>query len=305
MSDLVSTERIFANEAVDVMDGSVQVNWIKLVWVAGHGLGALAAVVIYPSFAAFVTFLLLTSVTICAGHSVGMHRLLIHRSFNTPKWVEYVLVWLGTLVGMAGPFGMIRAHDMRDWFQRQTICPDHPAHRAQAVKDAFWQICCDYKMRHPPQFQIEHTVAHDPVYHWIERTWMAQQLILVLPLYAVGGIGLVLWGVCLRVFVSLVGHWAIGHYAHRSGHQGWQIDGLPVQGYNLPRWAWISFGESWHSNHHAFPHSARLGVEAGQVDPGYWFVLALARLGLARNIQSPTSQPPRKGLVSAGGILKE
>ncbi len=52
-----------------------------------------------------------------------MHRLLIHRSFTTPRWLEYLLVYLGVLVGMAGPFGMIRAHDMRDWHQRQVLCP--------------------------------------------------------------------------------------------------------------------------------------------------------------------------------------
>jgi len=38
---------------------------------------------------------------------------------------------------MAGPFGMIRTHDMRDWHQRQRLCHAHPAHRAPMLKDAF------------------------------------------------------------------------------------------------------------------------------------------------------------------------
>ena len=43
----------------------------------------------------FAAFLFLTVVTICAGHSVGMHRLLIHRSFKAARPLEYLLVWLG------------------------------------------------------------------------------------------------------------------------------------------------------------------------------------------------------------------
>ena len=36
------------------------------------------------------------AVTLCAGHSVGFHRRLIHRSFDCPKWLERTLVVVGT-----------------------------------------------------------------------------------------------------------------------------------------------------------------------------------------------------------------
>ena len=71
----------------------------------------IAGIILYPQWDAALVFVILCAVTICGGQSVGMHRLLIHRSFEAPRWLEYLLVWLGTLVGMAGPFGMIRAHD--------------------------------------------------------------------------------------------------------------------------------------------------------------------------------------------------
>ena len=111
-----------------------------------------------------------------------------------------------------------------------------------------------------------------------------------------GGIGLVFWGVSLRIAVSLFGHWMVRHFAHRKGHQGWVIDGLPVQGYNLPGIGFLTFGENWHGNHHAFPHSARLGVDPGQSDPGWWFIQVLAAVGLARNVSGPESKPARDGL---------
>ena len=242
----------------------------------------------------------LTAITICAGHSVGMHRLLIDRSFCAPLWLEHGLVYLGVLVGMAGPFGMIRAHDMRDWHQRQAICPPHPSHGAGFWRDAWWQMHCRFDLVRPPMFVIEAQVAADRFYRGVERTWMVQQLPLAVGLWLIGGWGWVLWGVSVRIVVSLTGHWAVGHYSHKAGHQGWAVAGVPVQGYNLPRLGLITFGESWHGNHHAFPHSAQLGVERGQFDPGYLFILILQWMGLVHSIQTPDSAPPREGLVRVG-----
>jgi len=293
---LIATERV--HPTLDTtQSGVIRIDWPKTLWLAIHFCFGLVGIPLWPSLSGLSIFLILTAFTICAGHSVGMHRLLIHHAFQTPKWLEYLLVWLGTLVGMAGPFGMIRAHDMRDWHQRQTTCPPHPAHGAGFWRDAFWQLCCRYDLDHPPKFRIEPERAADPVYRIIERTWMAQQLPLALLLYALGGWGFIAWGISLRISVSLIGHWAVGHFAHKTGQQGWRIEGLPVQGYNLPGLGLLTFGENLHGNHHAFPHSARLGVEQGQFDPGYLFIQILAKLNLATNIKAPDSAPKRAGLT--------
>lgn len=296
MHGLIDTDRVVANMDTSATQGRVVWAPQKSLWLFAHVIGGLAALVLFPSVGGFLVFLTLSAATLMAGHSVGMHRLLIHRSFSAPKWLERLLVWLGTLVGMAGPFGMIRAHDMRDWHQRQTECPAHPSHGAGWLKDAWWQLHCEYRLTHPPRFEIETEVANDAWYQWMERHWMAQQIPLAVILFALGGIGWVLWGISLRIAVSLIGHWAVGHAAHKGGHQGWRVEGLPVQGYNLRGLGFLTFGESFHGNHHAFPHSAKLGVEPGQVDPGYWFIRVLVALGLARDVKGPRSEAPREGL---------
>ena len=293
---LHATERVIPCAKTNATLGTIRWDAWKSVWLTAMALGGVAAVTLTPSWGGSVVFLVLTAITICAGHSVGMHRLLIHRAFQTPKWLEYILVWIGTLVGMAGPFGMIRAHDMRDWHQRQTTCPPHPSHQAGFWRDAQWQLHCRFDLDTPPRFEIEPEIANDRVYQWMERHWMAQQLALAIPLFLLGGLGFVLWGICLRVAVSLTGHWLVGHFAHKSGHQTWRINGLPVQGYNLPGLGLLTFGENWHGNHHAFPHSARLGVERGQMDPGFWLITALKYVGLAHSIQGPADHPARDGL---------
>lgn len=297
---LISTERIHVTSSTSATAGRIAWSPAKSLWFAAHVLLGLAGIVLFPSWQAAGVFLLLSAITLCAGHSVGMHRLLIHRSFAAPLWLERILVWLGTLVGMAGPFGMIRAHDMRDWHQRQTVCPPHPSHGARFWRDCWWQLHCEFRLRHPPEFRIETEVASDPFYRFLERTWMLQQLPLAVLLWFWGGMGFVLWGVSLRIAVSLFGHWMVGHFAHKQGHQGWEVEGLPVQGYNLPWLGILTFGENWHGNHHAFPHSALLGVERRQADPGFLFIRVLGALGLARQIMRPESQPPREGLRRVG-----
>jgi fatty-acid desaturase len=297
---LVSTDRVFPLPDTSASSGHIVWDATKSLWWFAHLFGGIIGIFYFTATDTALVFLILCAITICAGHSVGMHRLLIHRSFSAPLWLERLLVWLGTLVGMAGPFGMIRAHDMRDWHQRQTECPPHPSHAAGFWRDAWWQMHCRFDLVHPPRFQIEHAIAADPFFRFVERYWMMQQIPLALALWAIGGWGWVLWGVSLRIVVSLTGHWAIGHYAHRMGHQGWRVDGLPVQGYNLPGFGLLTFGENWHGNHHAFPHSARLGVEAGQFDPGFWLIKAMAWLGLAHSVKLPESEPPRLGLVRLG-----
>jgi fatty-acid desaturase len=292
----LSTDRMISSAATSATEGRVV--WVpsKSIWtMAMTAIGVIGAPLTF-SWDAWLLYVVTTIVTICAGHSVGMHRLLIHRSFNAPKWVERTLVYFGTLVGMAGPFGMIAAHDIRDWAQRQTECHDLHAHRRGFFHDAWWQMHCAVDLKHPPRFELEPEVRNDPFYRFVERTWMWQQLPWAVLFFAIGGLPWVIWGICLRVAVSLTGHWLIGHFAHRRGNQGWVVDGVVVQGYNIPYVSLLTFGESHHGNHHAFPGSALMGIESGQLDPGWWLIKGLENLGLAWNVKEPEHVGERDGL---------
>ncbi len=247
-----------------------------------------------------VLFLASSAVTLCAGHSVGLHRLLIHRSLSAPLWLTRLLAYLGTLVGMAGPLGMVRLHDTRDWAQRQTACHPFHAHRTAMLRDAWWQMHCRLVLAHPPRFAPEPALAEDRVLRWIERTWMAQQLPWAALFFLAGGLPWLVWGVPLRVAACVTGHWLVGHLTHRRGPQGWVVDNVAVQGHDLPAVALLTFGEAWHGNHHAWPGSARLGLKPGQHDPGWWLLLLLRRIGLVWGLQTPATLVPRDGLRAVG-----
>jgi stearoyl-CoA desaturase (delta-9 desaturase) len=125
---------------------------------------------------------------------------------------------------------------------------------------------------------------------------MLQQIPLGIVLFLAGGWPWVVWGVCVRVAACTTMHWFISYYAHTSGPQDWIVDGAVIQAHNVPFMAIPTMGEAWHSNHHAFPASARHGLYPGQIDIGYRFVQLLEWLGLAWNVNVPDKLPPRAGI---------
>jgi stearoyl-CoA desaturase (delta-9 desaturase) len=290
------SDRIIADADTDACEGRVRWRPVKSIWIGAMTATALIAGPLLFSWSGFAVFVIGCAVTLCSGHSVGMHRRLIHNSFECPLWLEYLMVYSGVLVGMAGPFGLMRQHDLRDWAQRRPRCHDYLRHGRSIWVDGFWQLHCDLELAHPPRFQPEPRVANDPVYLWMERTWMWQQLPVALILFAFGGWSWVVWGVAARVSVCVTGHWLVGYFAHNEGPMRWRVDGAGVQGRDVPLAALFSMGESWHNNHHAYPGSARIGLNDDQPDPGWWLILVLERLGLAWNIKTPVTLPARAAL---------
>ena len=276
--------------------GNVVWHPARSLWYSGMMLVAMVGAPLTFTWPAFTVFLVLSAVTLCLGHSLGMHRRLIHQSYACSRWLEYLFVYLGTLVGMAGPIGMVRTHDTRDWAQRQTACHDFFSHRKSFWRDAWWQLHCEMKLAHPPNFSLPSHMVGDRFYAVLEKTWMWQQVVLALLLAWMGGINWVIWGVCVRVAVSLTGHWLIGHYAHRQGHRTYHVGEACVQGYNVRCCGLITFGECWHNNHHAYPGSAKLGLNPNQCDPGWWVLCALRALDLVWNVKLPQDLPYRKQL---------
>jgi sn-1 stearoyl-lipid 9-desaturase len=282
---------------VDPAAGRVKWDAARSLWNGSLLVGSLVLGPLYFTWSAFMAFVILLEITMCCGHSVGFHRRLIHRTFQCPKWVERILVYLGALVGMHGPFWVIRSHDIRDWAQRQRECHAFLCHGHGLLKDGWWNLHCTLMLDHPPGFDPGKDIADDWFYIFLQRTWMWQQLPIALVFYLVGGWPWVIWGVVVRVTVGVHMHWFVGYLCHAHGTQDWLVDDGAVQARNVG-WAAIpSMGESWHNNHHAFPASARHGIYPGQLDLGFCFVKWLERIGLASNVQSAEMLPPRAGIT--------
>ena len=284
-------QRMHAHRSTNAIDGTVTWSPVKSLWLTSMMVVAVVGGILTFSWDAAVVSFVLTTTTLCFGHSVGLHRLLIHRSFECPLWIEHCMVYAGVLVGMGGPQKMTFMHEIRDWSQQQPDCHPFYKHQRNVLIDGIWNLHCECRLSNGPKFVPEQSLTHSEYYRLLDRYWMAAQLPVAGLLFLCGGYAYVIWGICVRVSLSLIGHWAVGFLAHNAGQTSWRVKGNGVQGFNVNGLGLLTMGEAWHNNHHAFPDSCRLGLHAGQNDPGWWLLVVLQRLGLATNLNLPHHLP--------------
>ena len=118
--DGLDEPRFNSEDVACAVQGRVRWSWKKSLWSSGMWAGAVTGICFFASIGAVLLFFMTTAGVLCFGHSLGMHRRLIHNSFECPLALEYLLVYLGVLVGLGGPMSMIYTHDIRDWAQRKS-----------------------------------------------------------------------------------------------------------------------------------------------------------------------------------------
>ncbi|WP_224240155.1 acyl-CoA desaturase [Hyalangium gracile] len=275
--------------------GETRLSWIKVLrWTLLH-VGALVGGTLFFSWSAVAVAAGLLAVTMCLGVSVGFHRGLIHRAFQTSRAVEAVLAVLGSLAGLGGILGMTRMHHRRDYHQNQPDCPAYFGYAGGFLEAMGYALFFDYEARdasvYPP---VEPSVAERPLFLFLERAGLWLQVPLALALYAAGGAAFVAWGIFVRLALTQDGFWAVHYVSHVSGEQPYELAGAAEQGRNTGWLALLSMGESWHNTHHAYPSSAQMGVGWSQPDPGFWAVRGMEWLGLVwdvKTVSNPTLRP--------------
>ena len=274
--------------------GRVAFDPIRALWLWGMLL--VAAVAGIPALTPARTWLslALTGATLCLGHSVGLHRGIIHRSYECGRVVRGALAWLFVLSGLGGPLTWARLHAVRDFWQNRADCPRLFAYDHSLARDFAWNL----HLRFVPadaraEARLPRDVLGDPWLRFLERTWPLHVLALALVLYAVDGPGAVAVCVCARTAAGILGHWFVGYAAHTWGERRFALAHAKEAGTNVWLLGLVSFGEGFHNNHHAFPHSARMGLRRSELDLGWTCLCALERLGLVRELRGVRGRAPR------------
>jgi stearoyl-CoA desaturase (delta-9 desaturase) len=256
-------------------------DWVNVVYFAVIHIGALAAFWTF-SWTGLALVLLLNWVAGSLGIGVTYHRLLTHRGYKVPKALEY----FGTLCGMLASEGgattwvaMHRYHHLQS---------DRPAKDLHTPKDGFfwshigWIVCHLPIDRHEIEARYAPELVADPVHRVLNRLHVFPNIIVGLALFAWGGWPLVVWGVFLRMCVTLHATWFVNSAAHTFGYRTFET---PEGSTNCWWVGLIAWGEGWHNNHHAFQRSARHGLEWWELDANWVVIRALAAVGLAKDIQ--------------------
>lgn len=242
------------------------------------------------------------------GITVGFHRLLTHRSFQTSKPIEYTFAILGSMAVQGPVISWVADHRKHHAHTDEEGDPHSPhvGHDGglRGALAGLWhahsgwlmstQGRADWKRYAPDLYE-------DRGMRVIGRQFVPLVLLsLALPAlagYAVSGTlagaatGL-LWGGLVRIFFVHHVTWSVNSVCHFVGSRRFDTDDRSTNVFWL---ALPSLGESWHHNHHAFPRSAKHGLHSWEIDLSALIIGALERLGLAWNVVriSPERQAQR------------
>jgi len=229
------------------------INWVTAIFMAAFHVGAVAALFFF-TWPAFFVACFLWWVSGSLGIGMSYHRLLTHRGYKTPKWVEYFLTLCATLALEGGPIFWVATHRIHHQFSDQEGDPHSP------IDGTWWAhmgwILSGKSMHHDTTTLARYVpdLAKDPVHVWLTKYHYVPMIVLGVILFAIGGWPFLLWGVFLRTVVGLHATWAVNSITHMWGSRRFATKDLSTNNFLV---AILAYGEGWHNNHHAHPVSAR------------------------------------------------
>ncbi len=272
----------------------------------GLNTGTLAIIILFHLGAAAALFffswerLLVMSILYVLAINVGIgmcyHRLLTHRGYQVPKWIEYAMTVCATLALEGGPIFWVSTHRVHHQLSDQQGDPHTPREGAWWAHTG-WIFFGEALHSQPAALsRYSPDLARDRFHVWLSKWHWVPMVISGLLLvglgWAFGGpvnaLGMLLWGVFLRVTLGLHATWLVNSATHLWGSRRFQ-----TRDDSRNSW-WVALltgGEGWHNNHHAHPVSARHGLTWYEVDPNFWGIWILAKLGLAKKIQVAKFDP--------------
>lgn len=231
------------------------------------------------SWAAVGVMVFLHWVTGGLGITLGYHRLVTHRSFQTPKWLEYILVFCGTLAMQGGPIDWVGMHRLHHLHSDNEGDP-HDSNQGFLWSHLGWMLYHLPERDEVPRFTKD--IAEDPVYQFFQKYLLAIQILLGVALYLLGGWPFVLWGIFVRLVAVYHCTWLVNSATHKFGYRTYESGDRSTNCWWV---ALLVYGEGWHNNHHAFQYSARHGLQWWEIDMTWMTIQLLQALGLASNVK--------------------
>ena len=241
------------------------------------------------------------------GVTVGYHRLLTHRAFQTKPWLRYTFAVLGSMAVQGSPLDWVADHRKHHAFSDKEGDPHSPHGHGPGLRGALRGLFWAHMgwLFETQGMATKRKYAPD----LLEDRGMVLISKLFLPIVALGlvipfGLGFLLtgtltgaltgllWGGPVRIFFTHHITWSVNSVCHFFGRRRFETEDESTNVFWL---AIPSFGESWHHNHHAFPRSAAHGLRWWEVDLSAALIRLLEKLGLAWNVVriSPERQAER------------
>jgi stearoyl-CoA desaturase (delta-9 desaturase) len=250
------------------------------------------------------------------GVTIGLHRLFTHRSFQTSTWMKALLAIAGSMAIQGPVITWVSNHRRHHAFADKEGDPHSPhldeGPGVAGVLKGLWHAHLGWL------FGTDETVPErwapdllkDPVVRkvsrqfplWVVASFAAPAVIaFVFTGETSAAVSAFIWGSLVRIFFLHHVTWSINSICHFYGKRPFETTDHSTNNWVL---SLISFGESWHNNHHAFPNSARHGLGRGQIDISASLIMLMHKLGWARAVKvAPGKQIAKKAGVGAEPLL--
>ncbi|MFY7842495.1 MAG: acyl-CoA desaturase [Rhabdochlamydiaceae bacterium] len=270
----------------------------NFVWTPGHTIMSyqILLVILFPFYVIYGPplswkMILYAVFLYCASMmsiTAGYHRLYSHKSYKTNKWIEFPLIFFGSMAGQGSALRW--AFDHRNHHAFSDTEKD-----LYSIKKGFWHahflwLC----LPSPP---IEPKFVQD---------LMKNRLVMSQHKY------INLWMIGTNLLMTILGAWlfndyvgalfiafglrlALGHHctffinslAHTKGSRPFGKTESAVDNYFI---SFVTFGEGFHNFHHTFPNDYRNGIRWFDFDPTKWLVWLLKKVGLAKDLKQVSKE---------------
>jgi stearoyl-CoA desaturase (delta-9 desaturase) len=244
----------------------------------------------------FLVFYVLTGL----GITVGYHRLFAHRSFEAVQPVRIALAVLGAMT-LQGPLTQWVTDHRKHHARSDAEGDPHSPHLSGGgfvgtVKGLIhahvgWLFTTKGMERGDIYGRDLYDDRKIQVVDRLYLVWVA--LSVGLP-FAIGfavtgsvgrGLEAMVWAGLIRIFAFEHATFAVNSICHTFGSRRYDARDESTNNWVV---AALTMGEGWHNNHHAFPRSARHGLERGEIDVSWLVIRGLQRLRVASMVRLPT-----------------
>jgi len=243
------------------------------------------------------------------GITVGFHRLLTHRAYQTKPWLKYTLAVAGSLSVQGSVLDWVADHRKHHAHTDQDGDPHSPHIGHGTGMRGLWHAHAGWLTETQGQAdwkKYARDLYEDPKMRWISKRFPYLVLVsLLIPTVlgyvlhgftAEGAFRGYIWGGLVRIFLVHHVTWSVNSICHFFGTRRFDVEDKST---NVAWLAIPSLGESWHHNHHAFPRSAQHGLKWYEADPTAAFIRGLERVGLAWDVVRITPERQEAKLAGA------
>ena len=220
--------------------------------------------------------------------TAGYHRYFSHRSFNTSRFFQFVLAFMGCTAVQKGPLWWASHHRRHHKYTDQ----DGDVHSPR--RDGFWWSHVGWVLSSKydsTDWDAMKDFARFPELRWLNTWHIVPGVMVAVFCFLIGGWQCLVWGFFVSTVILYHATFSVNSLAHMWGKRRYATTDDSRNNWFI---ALFTGGEGWHNNHHHYMASVKQGFFWWEVDFSYYALRVMSWFRLVRDLR----MPPRRLLMA-------